>query len=157
MYVNDEEKSKLIWQPSDPVVLLWESGVSSISPELQFSEMDIDKYTIPVCSCQCWLTLMLWLPSLFSALQVYRPASPLARSLITRLWSGLVSPLLASLVSWYQDTAGAGTPWLTGQGSTSSEPASTRWVDLEHHGVRFLLLKTKDSTGYQNHLYQLTV
>ena len=61
MYVNDEEKSKLIWQPSDPVVLLWESlksireqsfnlflsrssqmsGVSSISPELQFSEMDI--------------------------------------------------------------------------------------------------------------------
>ena len=61
MYVNNEEKSKLIWQPRDPVVLLWESlksiheqsfnlflsrssqmsGVSSISPELQFSEMDI--------------------------------------------------------------------------------------------------------------------
>ena len=70
MYVNDEEKSKLIWQPSDPaVVLLWESlksireqsfnlflsrssqmsGVSSISPELQFSEMDICSAIVFIC------------------------------------------------------------------------------------------------------------
>ena len=67
MYVNDEEKSKLIWQPSDqPVVLLWESlksireqsfnlflsrnsqmsGVLSISPELQFSEKRIQNILV---------------------------------------------------------------------------------------------------------------